>query len=217
MDTPKLLVGVGLATACAALANFLLPPDIPRWLVLIAGLTPLILVLIGFILKVIYMAVAVKNVQHRSLAAAGFHLESRGSAGGYIITAKPKTQQNSGFFNRLIFAMDKGKSLQSIYVVYSLEHRKLGDVGSLSIVPKHLRKHVHFHQEQKPFAVITYQLMAYWSDFGDSELAAFMYENQLDPHHMYVWYHVPESERQYALELPPELIMTLYKGEKQSS
>lgn len=217
MDTPKLLVGVGLATACVALANFLLPPDVPRWLVLIAGLAPLALILLGFILKVIYMAVAVKGVQHRSLAAAGFHLESRGSAGGYIITAKPKAQQNSGFFNRLIFAMDKGKSLQSIYVVYSLEHRKLGDVGSLSIVPKHLRKHVHFHQEPKPFASITYQLMAYWSDFGDSELADFMYANQLNPHHMYVWYHVPESERQHALELPPELIMTLYKGEKQTS
>lgn len=217
MNTAKLLAGVGLATACVALANFILPPDVPRGLVVTVGLTPLVLLLFGALLTTIYMAVAVKGVQLRALAAAGFHLESRGAAGGYIITAKREAQQSSGFFNRLMFAMDKGKSLQSLYVVYSLEHRKLGDVGSLSIVPKHLRKHIHFHKEPKSFAAITYQLMAYWSDFGDSRLADFMYENQLDPHHMYVWYHVPEEERQHALELPPELIMTLYKGEKQPS
>lgn len=214
MDTPKLLIGMGLATTGMALANFFLPADIPRWLIVVASLMPVTLIMIAFLLKIAYMTLAIKNVQKRSLAAAGFHMESRGEAGGYTIRAIPEAQQKSGFFNRIVFAVDKGRALQSIYVVYSLEHRRLGDIGSLSIVPKHLKKHVHFHQEPKPFAAITYHLMSYWSDFGDTQLADFMYEHQINPHHMFVWHQVPEAERTKALALPPELIMTLYKGER---
>lgn len=211
MDTPKILLGAGIAIFVVTFINTVLPPEVPRWAAIAAILLPVVLIIVGFLIKLAYMAFAVKDIQHRSLNAAGFNFEDRGHAGGYHLTAVPSTQPQSSMWNRFLFWLDKGNSLSSLFVVYHLTHSSKSSVGSVSIVPKHLKKHIRLTAEPAEFPAITYHLMSYWSEFGDEGLAHFMYTHQLNPHHMYVWGLVPDTEREKTLTLPVEIILSLYK------